>query len=154
MYPVVEWAWDPCGMGMGLAYLDKEQQCFLLMEHDLSLVGSQVHINMFCGEKSCQLRCQLLINQAGATSCCGDIEHDKRVLVSVVHVVDFVHSFGQLRRKTTQWHLSTQTHISTSFVLALFPVWCVVSKVEMRYCLKVGSLQNENETSVSSTFRG
>ena len=109
---------------------------------------------MFCGEKSCQLRCQLLINQAGATSCCGDIEHDKRVLVSVVHVVDFIHSFGQLRRKTTQWHLSTQTHISTSNVLVLFPVWCVVSKVEMRYCLKVGALQNENETSISSTFRG
>ena len=76
--------------------------------------------------ENCQLIYQLHVNQAGATSCCGDVEHDKRVLVTIVHVVDLVHSFGQLGRQQkhshTQWQPSTRTHIPTSLVPTVFIV--------------------------------
>ena len=84
--------------------------------------------------ENCQLTYQLLINQAGATSCCGDVEHDKWVLVTIVRVVDLVHSFGQLGRQQeqshTQWHPSTHTHIPTSLVSISPPVFIVWSRTE------------------------
>lgn len=34
----------------------------------------------------------------GVTSCCGNVEYNEWVLVTVVHVVDFIHRLGKLHK--------------------------------------------------------